>query len=308
MNDSLKCFLCNNEEKDGFLSLHPDFCSTHNYICKKCGLVFIPRKNETFQDYYQKDGYYKESPNIGARKQLISKTHLISIAENKIGEINKLYPYPFSKETSIIDIGCGYGENVYVLSHRFGCNAIGLEASQEASELGKRLFSIPIETMLLENLSTTRLFDFIICSHILEHVTDPELFLKNMSTLMQKNGVIYLETPNIIKPSGGFTIEAFLYNEHIQTFSVTTLTRLIEKVGLNMITYSDNDFLRFIISKQGVSPKITIPDIHYNEVIDFLDCYQKNYSLQNHISVFLNKMLYAIDIFRFKVKDVGIKI
>jgi len=288
------CFLCGNESD--FSQLFPKFCSTHNYLCNKCGLVFIPRGNNYLENYYMKDGYFKKSPNLSARSRFVSRSMFRSLGRAHINKIlSKLNIDIFGKR--VIDIGCGYGENLYVLRELYKCDVYGLEPSKEASSLGKKMFGIDIINTSLEAFSDRGVkYDVIICSHVLEHVADPVVFINKAIKLLGENGLFYIEVPNILKPSGGFSLTNFLYYEHLQNFSAHTLKLLIEKCGCSVVAYSDSDFLCFVVSKdpRRQNNAVSISVIKPEEVLSFLNRYKQDYSILNSIGVFLKKILYLI--------------
>ena len=62
----MKCIVCSNDSE--FTRLSPDLCATDNWLCRQCGLVFIPRAQGVNDDYYKKGGYYTTSPNLAGRR------------------------------------------------------------------------------------------------------------------------------------------------------------------------------------------------------------------------------------------------
>ena len=64
---------------------------------------------------------------------------------------------------------------------------------------------------------TKKKFDLICASHVLEHVLNPYLFLKNIKNHLSKNGVIFLEVPDFSYFSEPEKVEGFIY-EHLHYF------------------------------------------------------------------------------------------
>ncbi len=84
MVKKITCLLCGNT--NNIKSLFPEYCSSSNFLCNKCGLVFIPREINYLKGYYKEDGYFKMSPNIASRPFFVSKSllaHLGSIQVKK---------------------------------------------------------------------------------------------------------------------------------------------------------------------------------------------------------------------------------
>lgn len=295
----MKCFICGNLKK--FESLSPEICKTNNYLCLNCGLVFIP-KDKSYQKYYKQGGYFKKSPNLSLKKELISRSLLINQATNFIKSFLDLFKINFYNK-SVLEVGFAYGEILYYLKKKYHSKVLGIEPSKETARLGEKMFNIPIKQTILEEFDTKEKFDIIFCRHTLEHVDNPLLFLKKIRSLLKESGLLYLEVPNILKPSGGFSLDKFLYDEHLQTFSTFSLYRLLELSKLYTYDYSDHNFLKFLCCIQNKSKK-NIPIIDPNKIINFLQKYKKNYNFFNFLSVYLDKLNFLFKIIYFKVKDV----
>lgn len=301
----MKCLICSN--KKDFTPLFPTFCSTKNYICNECGFVFIPNEeSHSLQQYYKDNGYFKKSKNFGIRELFFSKRLYEYEGKKRLREICTLYKNIDLKNKKILDVGCGYGEILYILKKDFNCTVLGIEPSSRAAKVGRKNFGIEIKDILLEEFEEGNKFDVIICNHTLEHVEDPKNFLGKIYKLLKKDGYLYIEVPNILKPY--FPLEVFLYNEHLINFSSYTLNKLLNLSGFKVSKYSDNTFLKFwctksLKSKDSKDPKNTIQTdkISKDNTINFLTEYKKKYGIKNYVSVYTQKFLYLVKIIYFKL-------
>lgn len=276
-------------------------CGSNNYLCSKCGLVFIPRNRQRVFQYYKEDGYFKKSPNLACKKQFISKSLLATEGQERVNSALKIFSIN-PKGKKVLDIGCGYGE-ILSCFKKTGSKVMGIEASATAAGIGKKIFSIPIEPVLLEEFNPKSKFDIIWCSHVLEHIADPNSFLQKIKVLLKTNGHLYLEVPNILKPSGGFSLDMFLYEEHLQTFSVYNLYLILKKHGFRTVACSDSGFLKFWCSLSN-KKELKIPKITSKEILSFLEKYKKGYSLVDLIKVYSQKGLYGLKLIFYKARDV----
>ncbi|MEE4196464.1 MAG: class I SAM-dependent methyltransferase [Bacteroidales bacterium] len=161
--------------------------------CRQCSFLFtqnIPDE-ESIGTYYASEEY-------------------ISHSDTKKGIVNRLYhiarkimlgkKYRLIKKTSsgknILDIGCGTG---YFLNHmqKKGFQTLGVEVSEQARNFGKQHFGLnilPPEKLLQEEI--TQKFKVITLWHVLEHVYQPETYLKKISNRMDDDGILILALPN----------------------------------------------------------------------------------------------------------------
>lgn len=295
----MKCFVCKNEKK--FKKLFPRYCFVKNYICEVCGLIQVERGKTSMQKYYKQDGYFRKSPNLSLRKEFLSRKMLIKTAKERVNESLAILSVPF-KGKNILDVGCGYGELLYYIKDRFQGNVVGIEASKEAARIGEQMFDLPIYPLLLENFKFKEKFDVIICAHTLEHVDDPNLFLQGIRRLLKKDGYLYIEVPNILKPTGGFSLEKFLYSEHLQNFSAYSLNLILANNGFKTVSYSDTGFLKFWCRLDS-RKRLVINKISAEQILDFLEKYKNNYTFINTAKVYVQKFNYLRQLLFYKLTE-----
>lgn len=293
-----KCPVCRKSET---ISLRDSLIKTKNYLCQNCGLVFIPRSSTALHDYYKQDGYFKSSPNLAYKENFISKRLLIEESEGRIAGALKVFPAQLKGKT-VLDVGCGYGEILYVFKNEYGCKVEGIEPSKMAASLGSEMFSLPINSVLLEEYKPRAKFNVVWSSHVLEHTTDPSAFLTKINGLLKSEGYLYLEVPNILKPTGGFSLSMFLYHEHLQTFSAYNLYLLLNRHGLSVVAYSDSGFLKFWCkkSRKGVIPK----KVTAKEILDFMHKYKEGYNILSTVRVYAQKLFYGVKLAFYKASDI----
>ena len=107
-------------------------------------------------------------------------------------EIAELVRLPAGK---LMDVGCGNG---YILSlaKKLGWQTRGLEVDPSAVRAA-RAQGLDIEQGSYTRLADlTRIFDCIICSHVLEHVHDPRDMLYRLAEALKPGGTLLLSLPN----------------------------------------------------------------------------------------------------------------
>ena len=114
------------------------------------------------------------------------------------------------KNLKILDIGCGGG----LLSEpmcRLGADVTGIDASKKNIQVAKlhakksnlKIKYIPTSP---ENFKTNVKFDVILNMEIIEHVEDVSFFLKSCSSLLKKEGIMFIATINKTLKSYVFAI------------------------------------------------------------------------------------------------------
>ena len=111
---------------------------------------------------------------------------------------------------NILDVGCGGG----LLSEpmaRLGANVTGIDASDKNIKIAKlhakkNKLNINYICSSPEKVKTKKKFDVILNMEIIEHVEDINFFVKSCSTLLKKNGLMFVATLNKTLKSYVFAI------------------------------------------------------------------------------------------------------
>ena len=106
---------------------------------------------------------------------------------------------PF-RRLKILDIGCGGGLLSEPLSN-LGAAMTGIDASKnniEVARLHSKKMGLNINYICNspENLNLDNEFDVILNMEVIEHVSNTNLFIKNCSKLIKKNGIMFVATIN----------------------------------------------------------------------------------------------------------------
>tara|TARA_Y100000590_G_scaffold439995_1_gene564794 strand:+ start:3229 stop:3954 length:726 start_codon:yes stop_codon:yes gene_type:complete len=104
------------------------------------------------------------------------------------------------KKLNILDIGCGGGLLCEPLK-RLGANITGIDASKnniEVAKLHSNEMGLDIKYFHSspEKFKIDSKYDVILNMEIVEHVSDVNIFLKNCSNMIQKNGLMFVATLN----------------------------------------------------------------------------------------------------------------
>ncbi|NOY89231.1 MAG: class I SAM-dependent methyltransferase [FCB group bacterium] len=170
---------------------------------------------------------------------------------------------------TLLDIGSGRG---FLLAEakKFGLNPIGIEPSKQLSSFSAKNLKLKVFNLSLAafyKMHKKQKFDFIVVSHVIEHILNPRMFLKKASRLLNKDGCLYVETPNL--DSWLFWAERATYTfltppDHIWIFSQKSFKNLLmvdDRLWIRKIqTYSYSEHLMGIAKRIIKGRIVTKPE------------------------------------------------
>jgi 2-polyprenyl-3-methyl-5-hydroxy-6-metoxy-1,4-benzoquinol methylase len=150
----------------------------------------------------------------------------------------------YCKTGSVLDVGCSTGAFLYQLEQRCpgAYRRLGTDASGPALDYAESR-GVPVargsflESSFGQNLAAVHSsviadasFDAITVWAVLEHVADPAAFLNRAHSLLQPQGLCFVLVPNLrsiaVRLLGGRY--RYIYPQHLNYFTRTTLRRLVE--------------------------------------------------------------------------------
>ena len=149
---------------------------------------------------------------------------------------------------TLLDIGCGHGGLLLDWQAR-GVNAYGIEpdplARAGATERGGWVYDGSAENIPAD--ISTRRYDAIVMSHVLEHCRDPARALRNVCKLLSEVGTFYCEVPNCgchYFRTYGQISEMLDVPRHLHFFDKTALERLAGEAGLEILDWRWSGYTR----------------------------------------------------------------
>jgi len=147
--------------------------------------------------------------------------------------------------THLLDIGCGSGALAkQIKSCHPSCKIVGITHSKEEANLASSYLD-QIFILDLNNFNSCEIgqFDCIVCSHILEHLSDPEIFLSKLRQNLTFDGILIIALPNALhwKQRLEFLKGNFKYTEggvmdktHLRFFDWMTAFELVQKADFKI--------------------------------------------------------------------------
>lgn len=149
----------------------------------------------------------------------------------------------------VLEIGCGPGSITRILSQQGQCRVTGIEldasAIEKAAPYCERIFQADLNSTewpyLIEEIKP---FDVVVAADVLEHLYDPWITLKRMSTLIGPDGYLVISLPHV----GHAAVVSCLLNSdfeyrdwglldrtHIRFFGLRNIENLFAQAGLKII-------------------------------------------------------------------------
>lgn len=100
---------------------------------------------------------------------------------------------------NLLDVGIGYGAFLKICEQKKNFNLFGMDPFPESINIAKRFTKADIRDGRIEKLPwpfKTKQFDIITCIDVVEHLQNPEIFFKNVTKYISKDGIIVVRTPN----------------------------------------------------------------------------------------------------------------
>lgn len=145
---------------------------------------------------------------------------------------------------SILDIGCATGYLAKVLKEK-NCEIWGIDKDDKVLEVAKKFCKkvYKIDVNNLNHLKIKKKFDYILVLDVIEHLTYPEICLKELKKILKIGGKIIISTPNIAHLSirlkllfGKFEYQKWgiLDDTHIRFFTKKTFISHLRLVNLEI--------------------------------------------------------------------------
>ncbi len=163
----------------------------------------------------------------------------------------------------IIDLGTGYGHvslPLLKLGYKVTCVDMNAKLLNNfkifTDKLGIPRRNIKLMKSSIENLKTTKKYDVVLLTEVLEHVNNPDIILRKAHQLLKEKGLFILSIPN-----GYGSYELFFDLPLIYLRKILKITTTLGYYHVNFFTMNrikrmldDNKFLLRNIKKSGFFP------------------------------------------------------
>lgn len=199
--------------------------------CQSCGLIYLnPRPDVSeFATIYPSNyhAFDFSEENFGIVHKIRSR-----LEANRVLSWCKGLP----EDARILDVGCGDGFHLELLK-KYGSKSWrleGIDLDERAVEMAKKR-GLNARLGTIQDIEESNLYDFAFTVQTIEHVEQPDEFLRSIKRVLKPGGKLVIVTDNtdsydfkIFKKShwGGYH-----FPRHWNLFNRKNLTKLAEKVG-----------------------------------------------------------------------------
>lgn len=228
--------------------------------CSECKTLYVsPRLADACIEELYSDDYYSEMytrsmlPVFEKRKQLIGRRKFTQAVSYWGGQVPGW----------VLDIGAGIGEVTDVFREK-GWSTHAIEMNKVAIEWLQKRGHEEVFHGTLEDYATSHKFDIIMAWGVVEHVVDPDAFLKRVHKLLAPGGLFVSEVPHgqcllvdMTRKTGVDPKRILMGEQHIVLYSTEAYIVLHERNGLEKVHLQTNGLDFDTIFKEN---KINVPD------------------------------------------------
>lgn len=209
-------------------------CDGFAYVkCRECSLLMQNPQPafEALDDRYDEEYFKYEQKN----DQLFFDLMLKGLSDVSFNPST----YDKSIKRSFLDVGCATGLLVEYMQNA-SWDSKGVELCGPAAVYGSEKRNIDIFTGTVEQAAySDSSFDVVHCSHLIEHLNDPDSFIDEVYRILKPNGLFICTTPNV---SG---LQARIFGskwrsaiaDHMFLFSGKTLKDLLRDKNFSVMRF-----------------------------------------------------------------------
>jgi SAM-dependent methyltransferase len=185
--------------------------------CRACGTLFADCEQAAPEGLY--DDYYADSANMEVPGYMAVRLDQI---------VRSFAPYRMNNR--LLDVGFGGGAMI-AAAQRAGWDVYGVEVSPAAvSHVRKHCGNVT------QGFLEDARFDVVLASELLEHLYDPDAFLREILRIVRPGGLFWATTPHGRGLSArvlGTDWSVVHPPEHLQLFSVPGMRTMLHRVGFS---------------------------------------------------------------------------
>lgn len=269
----MTCIYCS-RSKFGILSPKLRDSKKHRVVrCRACGLVQLSPtpKPEDDKEFYDAG---RQFANIG------EPTALKTLRRNQQADTArrvKLVGRLLKPRARVLDVGSGFGFFLEAAKKR-GLRPEGIEVSRFARAISKKISRAKVHDLDLFQASLDKKFDCVTLFHVLEHISQPIAFLRQVKPLLKKSGKLIIEVPNLsdalLSVSPPYR-KFYWQRAHIAYYDPKSLIKILRRAGFKIRNrifvqrYSLDNMMHWLIKGGPQLQKPSFQTVNYAWLEEF---------------------------------------
>lgn len=221
-------------------------------VCNECGLFFIdpyPTNFTTRREVVSNYSYSDLSINNTKKQQRGEEEYYL--------EHFQMIDQECINATSILDVGCGTGGLLKLLSHHPNLVREGVELNTDRANVARKVSGCPIHQEPIERFSPGRRFDVISMINVLSHIPFIQELFINLNNLLSENGRFVLAAGEMRHDVRRSDVIGWGIPDHVHFLRLNTIDYICQSYGFHIKKGSvshilTNFFLRLVSSRQVV--------------------------------------------------------
>ncbi|MDD5596483.1 MAG: class I SAM-dependent methyltransferase [Victivallaceae bacterium] len=205
------------------------------WVDRITGHGVLDRQYWTESEYYLEQYRNEHSSILGSKTDNVDNLRISkALNERQFNTFSEL----ISPATRYLEVGCSFGGILNLVAALNPAEIRAVEPSEEdCSFVRRNCNKAEIINDSFENADLPEnYFDIVVAIEVLEHTVSPLAFLKKCAALLNYNGVIHLEVPNLhdvlLSHYIDTSYERFFYHKgHIHYFTPASLEKLASLAG-----------------------------------------------------------------------------
>lgn len=233
---SIRCPVCG---ENSFTKLYP-LKYPRIVKCDECKLIYTnPRIKKEYLSKIYDESYFKNknSEVLGYENYIFDRNKIEKTFNRRLKSLKKNV---HSTPGRLLDIGCAAGFFLNVAKKQ-GWTVSGVEISQYAADYARDRFHHNVILGNFDDIDNLKKFDCVTLWDVIEHVPDPKFTLRKISTILNNSGLLIISTPDVGSIPAKVTRHRWvgfkLSDEHLTYFSISTLRKLLEDTGFELIDH-----------------------------------------------------------------------
>ena len=213
-------------------------------ICSLCGMTYsdVAINPESLTAYYRAETYaFGSEVNASGSMGKHMPSSCVDVPRLR-GVVKQLLRRFQSRDVRLLDVGCASGALLTLLEDAGFTDVQGIDPSLSAISAANRIGHRAWAGVAEDVLATMGMFDVVVFSHVLEHMSRPREAIERLREVLQPGGIVYAEVPDASRYAE-FLVEPFVdFNvEHINHFSIGHLDELFHACGFTTAVSGRND-------------------------------------------------------------------